>query len=98
MNLYVGNLPYAISEDDLRNLFAEHGEVSRVNIITDRETGRSKGFAFVEMPNDPQAEEAIKNLNEKQVMGRNLKVNQARPQADRPARPAGGGGGNRRRF
>ena len=79
MNIYVGNLPYSVSEDDLRNMFAEFGEVSSANIITDRYTGQSKGFGFVEMPSQQEAEEAISNLNDSAVQGRNVKVSQARP-------------------
>ncbi len=84
MNIYVGNLSYSVTEDDLRNLFAEHGEVSSVKIITDKLSGASKGFGFVEMPMQEQAEKAIKALDGNSVSGRNIKVNQARPKADRP--------------
>jgi len=86
MNIYVGNLPYAISEDDLRTAFADHGEVASVNIITDKFSGQSKGFGFVEMPNQAEAEEAIGTLNESSLKGRNIKVNQARPRTERPQR------------
>lgn len=86
MNIYVGNLPYTVTEDDLRALFEEHGEVSSANVIIDRQTGRSKGFGFVEMPTDSQAEAAIDALNESPIKGRNIKVNQARPRAERPPR------------
>ena len=86
MNIYTGNLPYTISEDELRDLFAEYGDVSSVTIITDKYSGKSKGFGFVEMPHQAEAEEAIKNLNESSVKGRNIKVNQARPREDRPQR------------
>ncbi len=86
MNIYVGNLPYSVTEDELRNLFGEFGEVSSANIITDRYTGQSKGFGFVEMPNQQEAEEAIGNINDSSVQGRNVKVSQARPQKDRPPR------------
>ena len=82
MNIYVGNLPYSVSEDDLRNMFGEFGEVSSANIITDRYTGQSKGFGFVEMPSQEEAEEAISNLNDSSVQGRNVKVSQARPRKD----------------
>ena len=82
MNIYVGNLPYSVSEDDLRNMFGEFGEVSSANIITDRYTGQSKGFGFVEMPSQEEAEEAISNLNDNSVQGRNVKVSQARPRKD----------------
>jgi len=92
MNIYVGNLPYSVTEDELQELFGEYGEVSNVNIITDKYTGQSKGFAFVEMTKQADAEEAIKNLNSSFLKERNLKVNQARPREDRPRRPRGGGG------
>ncbi|MFH1852539.1 MAG: RNA-binding protein [Candidatus Neomarinimicrobiota bacterium] len=87
MNIYVGNLSYGLSEDDIRNVFAKHGEVSSVNLITDRATGRLKGFGFVEMPNNAEAEAAIKALNETDLNGRNIKVNQAKPREERPRRP-----------
>ncbi|MDJ0806170.1 MAG: RNA-binding protein [Gammaproteobacteria bacterium] len=87
MNIYVGNLPWAISDDELRELFSEFGEVSTANVIMDKFSGRSKGFGFVEMPNDGDAESAIEALNEKEVNGRNLRVNQAKPREDRPRRP-----------
>ena len=86
MNIYVGNLPYTVTEDELRNLFGAFGEVSSANIITDRYTGQSKGFGFVEMPNQQEAEEAIGNINESSVQGRDVKVSEARPQKDRPPR------------
>ena len=86
MNIYVGNLPYTIKEDELRGVFADHGEVATVNIITDKFSGQSKGFGFVEMPNQAEAEEAIGTLNESDVKGRNIKVNQARPREERPQR------------
>ena len=86
MNIYVGNLPYAITEDELREVFAEFGEVSRANVITDKFSGQSKGFGFVEMPNNSEADEAIKALNESSLKGRNIKVNQAKPRGDRPQR------------
>lgn len=84
MNIYVGNLAYRTTEDELRQLFAQFGEVSSVKIITDRDTGQSKGFGFVEMPNQSEAEAAINNLNETDLGGRNLRVNEARPRTDRP--------------
>ena len=79
-NLYVGNLPWSTTEAQLRDSFSEHGEVSSVKIIEDRETGRSRGFGFVEMENG--AEEAIKNLDGKDFNGRNIKVNVARPKRE----------------
>jgi len=84
MNIYVGNLAYRTSEDELRQLFGQFGEVSSVKIITDRDTGQSKGFGFVEMPNQSEGEAAINNLNETDLGGRNLRVNEARPRTDRP--------------
>lgn len=86
MNLYVGNLSYEVSEDDLRNAFAEHGDVSSAKIISDRMTGRSKGFGFVEMPNDNEARSALEALNDVDLKGRNLKVSEARPREERPQR------------
>lgn len=87
MNIYVGNLAYRTTEDELRQAFGQFGEVSSVKIITDRDTGQSKGFGFVEMPNQSEAEAAINNLNETDLGGRNLRVNEARPRTDRPAGP-----------
>jgi RNA recognition motif-containing protein len=86
MNIYVGNLSFDATEDEVRQLFAEHGEVSSVNIISDRDSGRPKGFGFVEMPQQDQAQNAIKNLNGKEFRGRGLNVNEARPKTDRPRR------------
>jgi len=86
MNIYVGNLAYSVTEDDLRTAFAEFGEVSSVNLIIDRETGQSKGFGFVEMADDAAAEAAIRSLNGKALNGRSIKVNQAKPREQRPAR------------
>ena len=79
MNIYVGNLNYDLQEDDLKQIFSEFGEVVSVKIITDKYTGRGKGFGFVEMSNEEDAAKAIEGLNEKEVQGRNLKVNKARP-------------------
>ncbi|MBE0642477.1 MAG: RNA-binding protein [Bacteroidetes bacterium] len=84
MNLYVGNLSYQMTDDDLHNAFAAYGEVSSAKIIMDRDTGRSKGFGFVEMPDDAEAEEAIKALDGADLGGRNIKVNQARPRTEEP--------------
>lgn len=86
MNIYVGNLPYSVTDDDLRAAFAAFGEVSSAKIIMDRYSGRSKGFGFVEMSNDSEAEEAIKTLDNSDMQGRNLKVNQAKPRAEKPPR------------
>lgn len=88
MNIYVGNLSYRLTEDELRELFAEYGEVSSVNIITDKYSGQSKGFGFVEMPVQSEAEDAIKALNSSPIKGRDLKVNEARPRTERPQRRA----------
>ena len=93
MNIYVGNLPYSASEDELRTAFAAFGDVSSVNVITDKFTGQSKGFAFVEMADNSAADAAIKALNDTAMGGRNLKVNQAKPRGERPS--GGGGGGSR---
>jgi len=84
MNIYVGNLPYGISEDELKDLFAQHGEVSNANIITDKFSGRSKGFGFIEMPEQADAEAAINALNDTEVGGRKLRVNESRPREERP--------------
>ena len=86
MNIYVGNLPYEATEDELRTAFGAFGEVSTVNLITDKFTGQSKGFAFVEMADNASADSAIKGLNDSAMGGRNLKVNQAKPRGERPAR------------
>ena len=83
MNIYVGNLPYSTTEDELRELFAQHGSVVSVNIIKDRETGNSKGFGFVEMAEQSEAEEAINELNNSVLNERNLRVNQAHPRERR---------------
>jgi RNA recognition motif-containing protein len=84
MNIYVGNLSYNATEEDLTEAFAKYGEVTLVNLISDKYTGQSKGFAFVEMAKQSEAEEAIKVLNNSELKGRNLKVNQARPRNERP--------------
>lgn len=84
MNIYVGNLSWSSSEDAVRALFEAHGEVESVKIITDRYTGRSRGFGFVEMPNDEEARTAVAALDGKDLDGRALKVNEARPRTDRP--------------
>jgi len=86
MNIYVGNLPYDIGEDELRDVFSQFGEVSKVNIIMDKFSGQPKGFGFVEMPNNSEADEAIKALNDSALKGRNIKVNQAKPRRERSQR------------
>ena len=83
MNIYVGNLSYGMSEDELRDAFGAFGEVSSVKILMDRETGRSRGFGFVEMPNQSEAETAITQLNGKDLGGRALRINEARPREQR---------------
>jgi RNA recognition motif-containing protein len=90
-NIFVGNMSFQTSEDDLRSLFQSHGEIVRVNIPTDRDTGRARGFAFVEMSNQAEATSAIAALNGKEVDGRALRVNEAQPKSE----GGGGGGGGR---
>jgi RNA recognition motif-containing protein len=92
MSIYVGNLSYDVTQDDLTQVFAEYGTVSRVSVPTDRETGRPRGFAFVEMENEDQETAAIDDLDGAEWMGRNMKVNKARP------RTSNGGGGGRRNY
>ncbi len=82
MKIYVGNMSFDTQESDLRKAFEAHGTLESVAIITDRDTGRAKGFGFVEMSNDTEAQAAIDSLNDKEFMGRTLKVNQARPRTD----------------
>jgi RNA recognition motif-containing protein len=94
MKLFVGNLPFSATEDELRSAFEAYGEVSDVALIMDRETGRPRGFAFVEMPDSGQANAAIEALNNSDFGGRSMNVNEARPREDRP-RGGGGGGGFR---
>jgi RNA recognition motif-containing protein len=86
MNMYLGNLAHDVTEDDLRNAFSEFGEVSSVKIIMDKFSGRSKGFGFVEMPSNSEADQAIKALNGKAFNGRSIKVNQAEAKRKRPQR------------
>ena len=105
IKLYVGNLSYSTTEDDLRTLFAQAGTVQSVTIIKDRDTGRSKGFAFVEMGTQVEAQQAISKFNGQNLQDRALTVNLARPREERPRgggfgdrdRPGGGGGGGRSR-
>jgi len=92
-SIYVGNLPYSATEEELREAFSRHGEVSAVNIVTDRETGRPRGFAFVDMPNGAEAATAIKELNLAEIGGRSITVDEARPKKDQ--RPRRGGGPRR---
>ena len=91
-NIFVGNLDFSVREEAIRSLFETYGAVERVSIMTDRETGRSRGFAFVEMTNEGEAERAISALNGTDMSGRALNVNEARPKTERGPRPGGGGG------
>ena len=94
MKLYVGNLSFETTENDLQDLFEQHGQVNEVRLMTDRMTGRSRGFAFVTMNDNAQASAAMSGLNGHELNGRPLTVNEARPREERP-RPHGGGGGRR---
>jgi RNA recognition motif-containing protein len=91
-NLYVGNLPHSTTEAELRNLFEAHGPVEKITLVTDRDTGQSRGFGFVEMANASEADKAIAALNGTALGGRTLTINEAKPKTDRPR---GGGGGQR---
>jgi RNA recognition motif-containing protein len=93
--LFVGNLPYSATEDELRTLFAQAGEVTSVAVIKDRDTGKSKGFAFVEMASQAEAEKAISMFNDYNLGDRAIKVNPARPREERPSGGGFGGGGGR---
>jgi RNA recognition motif-containing protein len=98
-NLYVGNLPHSTTEAELRNLFEAHGAVEKITLVTDRDTGRSRGFGFVEMTNASEADEAIATLNGTDLGGRTLTINEAKPKSERPrggGRRSGGGGGRGR--
>lgn len=92
MNIYVGNLSFEATESDVENAFAEYGEVKSVNIIKDRDTGRPRGFAFVEMRDSQAGQQAVEGLNEREIAGRAVTVNEARPREQR------GGGGGRGRW
>ena len=101
--LYIGGLPYSTTNDELKEFFGEAGTVSSANVIIDKMSGRSRGFGFVEMENDADAEKAIEMFNEKELGGRRIIVNEARPMEDRPKRTGGfnrggGGGYNSRNF
>ncbi len=96
-NIFVGNLDFNTSEEELRQLFEVHGQVDRVSIMTDRDTGRSRGFGFVEMASSEDGEKAIAALNGSQVGGRTLNVNEARPKPERTGGGGGGGGRGRER-
>jgi RNA recognition motif-containing protein len=91
-NIFVGNLPYQTTEDDLQAAFSAYGAVDRVSIVRDRDTGQPRGFAFVEMANSSEAEKAIAGMNGREMNGRALNVNEARPREDRGGRGFGGGG------
>ncbi|MCD4652663.1 RNA-binding protein [bacterium] len=93
MDIYVGNLSYQTTNDDLQELFEAYGTVNSVRIITDRDTGRSKGFGFVEMPEQTEAQEAIDNINGTDLSGRSLRVNESQPRPRNNNRRGGGGGG-----
>ena len=95
-NIFVGNLSFNTNEDELRQLFEPHGQVDRVSIMTDRDTGRSRGFGFVEMASNEDGEKAIAALNGSQVGGRTINVNEARPKTERSGGGGGGGGGRDR--
>ena len=94
-SIYVGNLSFTTTEEELRQAFSQHGAVAEVKIVTDRETGRPRGFAFVEMANGNEAATAIKELNLREIGGRSITVNEARPKTDKPR--SGGGGARRYR-
>ena len=98
MNIYVANLSYKIQSEDLKEIFQEYGTVESAKVITDHETGKSRGFAFVEMPNDAEGEEAINQLNNAELDGKTLAVNVAKPKAPSANRGGGGGGFNRGGF
>ena len=95
MKLYVGNINFRTTEETLEQLFSNYGQVDEVAIINDRETGRSRGFAFVTMPNDEEAQQAVENLNNTEFEGRNLTINEARPREPRAGGGGGGGGYSR---
>ncbi len=97
MKMYVGNMPFSMDEERIHSLFGEFGELESVNVITDRETGRSRGFAFVEMP-DSDAKQAISALHDKDIDGRRLKVNEAQARPNRGGGGRGGYGGGRDRY
>ena len=102
MNIYVSNINFRTQSDSLRELFEQYGEVSSANIITDRESGRSRGFGFVEMPNDTEGQQAIDALNDTDFEGKTINVNVARPKTERTDRGGGynrgGGGYNKNRY
>lgn len=85
MNIYVGQLPYSVKEEELREMFSEYGEITSINLIKDRFSGQSKGFGFIDMPNNSEADKAIKALNKSMLQGREIKVNQAEQRSKRPS-------------
>lgn len=93
MNIYVSNLSFNVQDEDLKEFFTPYGEVTSAKVINDKFTGKSRGFGFVEMSDDEAAKKAIQELNEAAVDGRNIKVMEAKPKEDRPARGGNGGGG-----
>ena len=98
MNIYVGNMPYSMTDEEVKELFGAHGTVDAVRIVMDRDSGRPKGFAFVEMNNAAEAKAAIEAINGSEVGGRSLVVNEARPREDRPRNNVNRRGGGNRRF
>ncbi|MGA7978928.1 MAG: RNA-binding protein [Chromatiaceae bacterium] len=86
MRIYVGNLPYSVTDDDLRDTFGEFGELTSAEVVKDKFSGQSKGFGFVDMPSNSEADQAIKSLNDSVMKGRKITVNEARPRAERPQR------------
>ena len=98
MNIYVGNLSFDVAEDELKEAFGAFGAVESVNLIKDKFSGKSRGFGFVEMPSQEEAQAAIAGLNGKDLKGRELKVNEARPREDRRGGGGGGGGRNKRNW
>ena len=98
MNIYVSNLSFAVQDEDLKSYFADYGEVSSAKIITDKETGRSRGFGFVEMPDNAAAQKAMTELNGAMVDGRSIKVNEAKPREERPSNNRRSFAGNNNRW
>ena len=92
MRIYVGNLAYSVTDEDLREVFGEYGDLASAEVIKDKFSGQSKGFGFVDMPNNSEADAAIKALNDTPLKGRQMRVNQATPRTERPSRSGGGGG------
>jgi RNA recognition motif-containing protein len=95
MNIYISNLSFKVTDEDLRQVFEEYGEVSSAKVIMDRDTGRSRGFGFVEMPDQDASLKAIEELNQAEYDGKVISVNEARPREERPRSNFGGGGGGR---